>query len=375
MVRQGAVWTTLGGFDPARISSTLPEAVLEMQAASSEAEGRAIREALKRTLAGGPSSAALPRIPQPPPPTSRGSRSRARWRRALEVWLAAEGVRKIVNELAGVSGAEGRPRARRLRVQEVKVEEPLMQSVAALLREVGRVRRARRAAMQTGAVPRQVLTKQKDETYSGLEGEVSTYVPVVSDLISEPEEYHGTSMLSLMPAADVEIFRNLSRLLIPKHERDKVLASMNFKYRQVVRGPRSEYIKYFHRQDVRGLWELKKEADVEARCAFAVVRKSDGVHLRKILAVCPFNAVLRPLSELYPPGVEYGMQGAAALAQVDVAAARPSIDTLDESVAFTHLEVPHSWRRFQGAPRLKAKELPSDWAAAFEPEDWLVPCY
>ncbi len=50
-----------------------------------------------------------------------------------------------------------------------------------------------------------------------------------------------------------------------------------------VGGSEYEYIQYFHRKDVKRLWEWVPAGDVRAFCGFNAVWKADLIHQRKIL--------------------------------------------------------------------------------------------
>ena len=58
---------------------------------------------------------------------------------------------------------------------------------------------------------------------------------------------------------------------------------------------------------------------------------------------------------------DYGLQGPGAASQVQTLSDKLFLASLDQSNAFTYIEVPSWWRRYQGAPAIAAQEFPHEF--------------
>ena len=143
-----------------------------------------------------------------------------------------------------------------------------------------------------------------------------------------------------------------------------------------VLGPRSEWVDYHGRPEVRPLWDLGLASECKATVGVAAVTKKDGEQLRKILQSVPFNTMLHSPSQLLGEELDYGLEGGTALAQMEYDDSGARANALDLSNAFTYIETPPSYWRYMGGPAVRAEELPADWVAGrWRPGEWLRPYY
>ena len=311
-------------------------------------------------------SSYLPGAPPPPQTTSRSRRCKARWKRAWETWREADVLRRALNEIEGHEEEEREMAPRRLRPKGAEGHDKVH---LRLLRRAGTLLAARRA-LPTGVCWRSELKLASQDTYRASTVD-DTYVPIESDLVAEPPPgAPSCNALQWLPSSIASVLADPSRLLRPEAECPTYRAGWNKRYNKIL-GPRCEYVKYFHKPGARDLWELAPESEAEGYCSFACVLKKDMKTQRKILMVVPFNHFCFSIDELFGDA-GYGLMGAGALDQVK---GRYEVGTLDQSNAFTHIEAPPWWRRFQAAPRLRAAELPAEWGKDFSPGAWVRPLY
>ena len=126
-------------------------------------------------------------------------------------------------------------------------------------------------------------------------------------------------------------------------------------------GPKSEYASYLARPDIRSLWCLEPASSAKGRCSYACVPKRSGHELRKILQVCPMNDAMWDVEHCIGADPAYGLQGCGALSQLSVGEDVTCCACLDQSNAFTYIEVPPWWLPYQAAPSIEAGNLPKDW--------------
>ena len=97
--------------------------------------------------------------------------------------------------------------------------------------------------------------------------------------------------------------------------------------------------------------------------------------MRKIQQCVPANEVFRPPEEVIGYAYDCGLVGPAALGQIAAPSGRQAVRTIDQGNAFTEVFAPEPWWPYQCAPRVRARELPEEWAGAFPPCAWLRPHY
>ena len=121
----------------------------------------------------------LPPLPMPPRPLGRSSRPRARFRRAMEVWLVAGRVQCALNRAGGVHVPVSEPQELPCARLGMAGMSPLHEETwRGLLVDCARLARARRGSLAefpTGASLWSGPTKRCDDMYS-LKGEESRYV-------------------------------------------------------------------------------------------------------------------------------------------------------------------------------------------------------
>ena len=117
-------------------------------------------------------------------------------------------------------------------------------------------------------------------------------------------------------------------------------------------------MRYFTRPEVWPLWDLRLPTEAVGRCSIAAVPKRDSEDQRKILQVCPMNDSMLDLVIAVGADLDYVLQGLGAVSQVQTPTDELFLAFLDQSNAFTYIEVSSWWRRYQGAPAVTAQELP-----------------
>ena len=118
---------------------------------------------------------------------------------------------------------------------------------------------------------------------------------------------------------------------------------------------------YMSRPEVRSLWRLDVAATATGRCTFACVEKRTGTELRKILQCCPFNDAIRTVEDCVGRDPGCGLQGPGALARLTSPSDTICAAVLDQSNAFSYVEVPTWWQELQAGPSIAINRLPPDW--------------
>ncbi len=335
---------------------------------------------LRRVLSDQSNLWPISEIPAPPRPCSRSSRVVQRWSSALAVWEVAERCRRALNDLKGTlsdsSLGDSSYVARHVVAGRVRrtlgVTSTMHEVHLRLLRRAQFLVRARRSG--TGVAWEAELCKHASSAYE--RDPTERYVPFDASLVSEPDPKHpAIPLLSVLPADLASLYADRDRLVPDLDEKTELLRSLNRQFNRVL-GPTVEYHKYLARPDVRCLWELRPATEAVATCSLATVPKRSGDALRKITMVCPFNDVALDVSSLLGRDPAYGLLGAAALSQLHTSSSSVYTAAIDETNAFTFLEVPASWWPFQSGPRVRARDLPQDWVRGRWPgSTWLRPQY
>jgi len=94
--------------------------------------------------------------------------------------------------------------------------------------------------------------------------------------------------------------------------------------------------------------------------------------------ICPFNWAAVSVDDINQGvPVDYGLNGPAALMQLRTSSDTGfSMSSLDESNAFSYVEVPEWWTRWQSAPAIRADRLPRHlWEGRFMAHEMLRPGY
>ena len=114
---------------------------------------------------------------------------------------------------------------------------------------------------------------------------------------------------------------------------------------------------------MRTLWIVLPRNRCKATMSVAAVSKREGTDLRKILMVVPFNALCRPLDEMFD-SVEYGMRAGGSLSQLRCSTCSWAVSAIDESNAFTFLRAPEWWVPYQAGPLCQVRELSPELVCA-----------
>ena len=126
----------------------------------------------------------------------------------------------------------------------------------------------------------------------------TTYVPFEADRMAEPpSDITPLNMLSVLPRQLAALYANEDNMMKYYEDRKANAIIMNGRYNKIM-GDRSEYLKYLNNPTHWPLWDLQPCESVEATCTVAAVAKKDGVALRKILMLCPFNEWAVTVDEL-----------------------------------------------------------------------------
>ena len=326
-------------------------------------------------------------VPQPPRPRSESGRLRARHRRALEVWRVAEDCRCTLVSLCGEFFDERQlaPFAdnHRRRVRPSKTDEFAGRMHSRLLSEAAKFVRVRRLHhAKTGDRLDELLSTLGSDMGSMMHDRAAStaYVPVLGRRVAEPpEESSVVPLLGHLPPPLAELYATPSRLLRSRAEVEDILRRQNKCFSRFM-GPQSEYAVYLSRPEVRPLWDLKPVELAHGRCTFAAVEKRGTTDLRKILQVCPMNDAMKSVEEAIECDPAYGLQGTGAVTQIVSRSDRLVAALLDQSNAFTYVEVPEWWRAYQAGPSIRAKHLPAQWLVAqgldpYDGEQKLAPQY
>ena len=144
-------------------------------------------------------------------------------------------------------------------------------------------------------------------------------------------------------------------------------------------GEPKEWKLYFERPEVRPLWRLRRASEAKGCCSVAAVRKRSGVELRKILMVCPFNWAVEHVDVFMSKvghDFDYGLRDSGALTQGRLVDGTLSVASADQSNAFTFVVAPESWWCWQSGPKIRCRDLPTEWTRGrFDPSDWIRPQY
>ena len=235
----------------------------------------------------------VPPIPEPARTHSRSPRLRARMRRRLRRWRAAEELRCTLNELwdGGYGYSSGTKR-------ETNGDDVLRhaheQVWHRLLYVSGGSREGCRPSATGGLLERLIL--QEEESY--LAKSVPRYVAINADRIAEPPA--GSPVVDFTAHIPQELARRYmdeEYMIKPGVLKTDAWRTMRRQFDGVL-GSESEYIRYFWREGVSELWDVIADGDEAATFRFACVGKRDPSADRKILQVCPFNEAAITVAEI-----------------------------------------------------------------------------
>ena len=190
--------------------------------------------------------------------------------------------------------------------------------------------------------------------------EATQYVPLRGLALAEPPL--DAEVVPLLPTLSAElrkIYEDEAGLFQEEAIAKAVLQRQNRCFSRVL-GEAGEYARYFERREVWNLWDLRPLDEAKGRCSIAAVPKRDSDDQRKILQVCPMNDAMLDVASAIGRDPGYGLQGPGAVAQVQAENDELHLASLDQSNAFTYIEVPPWWRRYQCAPTIAARELPPE---------------
>ena len=263
-------------------------------------------DALRGACVAGADLLPIPRIPRPPVPTTRSHRVRARYLRAVDVWVVAEAARASINHMSAAVPHAVHDDGEVPPCRVTRAESPQHRVWIHLLKEAKRVSEARRAAAAaglTGAVLLESLTKR---SHADLYGSIHTgpcYLPFKADKMAEPPVHHPViDLLEALPANVSERYGVFDYVMRPAAE----VEAADRKYRggayDSILGDRKEYVKYFQRSEAQLLWDLIPEEQALSTLSVAAVANISGTALWKILMCVPFNEKTRSPSEVvgYP---------------------------------------------------------------------------
>ena len=193
--------------------------------------------------------------------------------------------------------------------------------------------------------------------------------------VAEPEVGSPTvEMMKALPEEEARFYEEESNVRITSGISTVILDELTEIY-CFVGGPRDEYIKYYHRREVRPLWQWIPASTVKAYAGFSVVAKKDSSKQRKILMCVPANYLLGTPKDR----ADHGLFGGGALAGLSVDGGRWAVAAFEESNAFTAVTVPSWLTRYQCAPPLRASEVwslpPKELHTSLQPWSWVAPSY
>ena len=192
-------------------------------------------------------------------------------------------------------------------------------------------------ALRTGGQSLELLLKRPINEYNLK----STYVPIQADLIAEPSSPKGVDMLSVLPPSLANFYSSEANVLCQDVDANRraVLRRLGEK----VGGPFSEYLRYLNRPDIFPFWDFLPPDEVKGMCAFKCVMKSDGVHLRKILATLEKNFLFCEV----PREQDLGLWAGATLGALILSTDEAHSAAFDQEACFSYVEVPAWWKSYQ----------------------------
>jgi len=213
------------------------------------------------------------------------------------------------------------------------------------------------------------ITKQAGDGYCGwARGPV--YVPFVAARIAEPPLGHTpVDMLSALPPEVARRYHDLGALLKDGGTSAERYTAHERGHFDSILGSRSEWIKYLRRKECQALWVLRPAGEARATLSVASVAKSTGDALRKILMSIPFNEACVSPEALMDGECDYGLVGAAAIAQLRVADGAFAVRAWDQSNAFSMVTTPACWWPFMAGPTLKVYEADPAWVDPSWPQN------
>ena len=234
----------------------------------------------------------LPALPWPTQLSGRSSRVRRRHRLRLQLREVAEHIRLTIHGTQATGTALGRANeyaVGRFHELGTSTQQKAWRRLAFHAQRLVRARRVAGESLPTGASAIDELGKRCQGDVYGRWMRQAVYEPFQAALVVEPEADHRPIlMLEALPDELSEAYSEINRLISTSVEKAAAAKEMNHRYDKIL-GPRSEYIKYLHRADVRDLWELRPAEEVEHTLSLATVWKKNHKDLRKICLSVLFN--------------------------------------------------------------------------------------
>ena len=245
-----------------------------------------------------------------------------------------------------------------------------------ILCKASRFAKARRSFGLTGAhaATAKLVKRPVDGLgYTKVKDRKVTQVPMIASRILEPKEAPGVKMLECLPNEDAGYYAHEQFVVDPVGKSQIIFKELETQF-AFVGGSESEYISYWHRDDIGYLWNWDTLDGVKAFAGFSTVVKKNGWDLRKLLMACPANYMF---SDPKPRGA-LGMCAGSSLARsfsTDGLAGA----ALDEDSAFTFVETPPWMWKWVAAPPIKASKvwdvLPLSLRARITPQTFVAACY
>ena len=223
----------------------------------------------------------------------------------------------------------------------------------------------------TGAAALALVAKQNQPSYGRIGP--GPYVPLLGEAIAElSRPSQVVPLLKALPADWSQLYSCESNLLRSPPPEQSQLDNLD-RLAQKIGGSKTEYVKYFARDEVLPLWEFCVDGEHKASCSFKTVMKKNGVSQRKILPCLIANACFIDPPRKESLGLLGGANLVACLLGGDLWAS-----AFDQENCFSYVEIPPWWRKWLACPRLRHHELGGPrrtglWGVPARA--WVRPCY
>jgi hypothetical protein len=224
-----------------------------------------------------------------------------------------------------------------------------------LLQDALRLVRVRRDESLTGAQPGSAVAKllklSQDEN-----GYVRTsavkQINIVADNIVEPSTTASINMLDALPPEEAAYYSNGSHVVCWKGKSTALFKEIENHY-CFIGGSKSEWVRYLRRPDVQCLWGWLLPEDVEAVAGVSCVLKKNNIDQRKLIMSCAANYAFDDPKQRN----DLGMMGGSALNRIIVEGDYWTASACDEDSAFTMIETPDWWLKWQATPAVPAADV------------------
>ena len=284
----------------------------------------------------------------------RSCRLRARQKFRLQAWRVTRSMVKVINAMHhGFVDTSLTSPSTDINGSRMKVTVARSLALQRLLSRGADVARARRGCNLTGVRDSVAsLLKAPLDEQGYLRLSTVKQVPLIADLVVEPEDTGFVNMLDVLPPDDAVYYACEDHVVDREGKCELLFKEIEAQY-GFIGGTLQEYIKYLHRPDVQHLWSWSEMSQIRAVAGVSTVLKKDGLHQRKLIMQVASNYVFQDPRDR----AELGMGGGASLARCFVSNDRMSVAACDEDSAFTYVKVPDWMTAWQAGPPVLACQV------------------